>query len=1042
MDNLLQDKGKIARFIRSILDNPWKSIAASFVVIITLFVLMIRVSPIDVDFSYRTWFKPTDPLLAEFDSFERKYGNDDQIVLAVNSESGVFDVDTVNLLTGLTKDMWKVHDVIRVDSLINYNWVHGKVEPLLEPESGEVTQEFLDARLKIALKNEIVPDYLMSKDAKTAVLFARIKPAIVNYRKVIEEFIEDGKVLVSRSATEIEKERAAYIKERQEFHAEMGLGKEEAEKKAIADADVKSFADYKPVDGSFNKFMKKFKAESVDDDSLEAEGDDDVLSVEAEAGASEDVFAKVKKKRNDYLRALIKASLKKESELIQIPGYNSKQARGLLNYKQTMRILSSVDKLSYSDEIKLTKKEDVKRALGDLASEDRADLLTIIKLAEKEKSADYQKIIAETRNVVKKYQGKGDHKLFIAGGVYLLDSFRESTQRDLEIMIPVSLLMIIVFLVINFRSFKGIALYTLIGISVAAVILSIGRWVKPAAGGLVVLLVIFFISRLIFELIAKDFNNKKAGGVLQSLLVVIATITATFAVMGLMGFRFNNMTSVVPYVMIAIGVADSVHVLVTFYQFLNRGVTKYEAAYLSLRKNFIPTLLTSLSTSLGFVSFITSNVEPIANFGVLSAIATMIAWIVTYTVLGGFLVIFPASADKDLGTGEVDLKSLTARAISFSSMIKKNRKLILGMFALVATFAVIVSVNHRVNSDPFAYFKKSSDLRKSLEFMEEAVGAATGVELSISSGKADGIKDPKFLAKVAELQSFMEARQNKGEVYTSKTVSIIEILKATNRALNGGDQKFYKIPDTQEIVAEQLFFYAMNLPEGMNINDRMSIKADSMRLTALWKLHDSVTVLDEIQAVKDYAKKVGLEVSVTGKQVLFPSLNTYVVDSFIVSISIALVMVSILLCFAFKSIKLGLLSMIPNAIPLFFGSGMIWIMGQDLDMGMVIVFSVCLGIAVDDTIHFLENYRKSVSEGKEPEEALAEVFTFTVPALVTTTMVLVASFGTFILASFVPNINFGLYTAFTLGTALIADITFLPALLLSISGVGKKKEIV
>ena len=985
MENYLTDQGRKSKTIRWILGHPYLTLLASLLTVSLLMGLMVTKYNIDVDFSYRTWFEEKDPLLKEFDAFERKYGNDDAIVLAVHSDSGIYDTETVELLRNLTRDIWQVHDVIRVDSLTNYNWVHGKgnqilVEPLLEPEDGNLTPEFLESRKNIALNDETIPDYLMSRDTKTAVMFARIKPAIVNYKRALSDFIDNGKIKddLGSFATLFQQERG--------------------------------------VTGS-----------GADDSLLAA---DDSLEDETEGG--DGFLDKVRDKRNEHIRGIIAKIAEKE-----------KEEKSLLSYDQVLSIISDSGWYSLAN-LENQAPEKLKEKIGELADQDQEDVLKVLWLNEKEKSANYQQIVSETRAVVKKYHKKGDHTIFITGGVYLSDSFRESTQRDLSVMLPITLLMILVFLMINFKTFTGKLLYTIIGISVTIAIGSIAAHhdlianeglansLKMLPGMMIGFLLLFFITRLVLESFDK-IQNKKAGGIIQSLLVVFSSIFAILGIMGITGFRFNNMPSIVPYILIAIGIADSVHIMVTFYQFMNRGLSKVDAAFLSLRKNFIPTLLTSVSTAMGFISFGTSKVEPIANMGILAAIGTLFAWVFTYTILGPLLKTFPATADKKMGSGEPDIKTLGPNSIRIAEWINHYKKPIMVSFGIVALFSIVVSVNHRVNSDPFAYFREGSDLRKSLEFMEKAVGAATGVEISIQSGKAEGIKEPAFLNKVEELQNWIYSRKDEtGEVFTTKTVSIIEILKAMNRTLNGGDQDYYRLPGSKEVTAEQLFLYTMNLPEGMDINDRMTIKNDSMRLTVLWKLHDSNHVLGEIAEIKKQAEKIGLKIDVTGKQVLFPSLNPYVVNSFIVSITMAVILVSVLLMIAFRSVKLGLLAMIPNAIPLFFGSAAIWLAGKDLDMGMVIVFSICLGIAVDDTIHFLENYRKALSEGKTPLDAVKTVFTFTAPALVTTTMVLVASFGTFILATFVPNINFGIFTAFILSLALLTDMFFLPALLIAI----------
>jgi len=728
--------------------------------------------------------------------------------------------------------------------------------------------------------------------------------------------------------------------------------------------------------------------------------------------------------RNQFLRSLIKQI--KTREKVDVT---------LLNYENTINILENTAKPKFAQ---LTKEAAEKKIdLAEMFEKDYADLKQVLYLNEKTKSGDYQKIVSQTKAIAAKYLNSGDHTIYITGGVYLSDSFRESTVVDMSTMVPIVLLMIILFLVVNYRSYSGFIPYVIGAIAVIAVATAVSLPVTNKLKTMVVPmtlmgLILFFLIRLIFEIFSDKMKTKKTAGILLSLLVVICTIMTIIPMMGLLGLRFNNMTSVVPQIMIAIGIADSVHIMATFYQFLERGVERKQAAYLSLRKNFVPTLLTALSTAMGFASFLTSSVKPIAEMGELAAIGALIAWVFTYTILGPLLVLTPAKSEAGEGK-EIDLKTFAPLAVKTTDFIFKRQKIIVTVFSIMAVIALVLSARHKVDSDPFSYFKEGSDLRKALDFVEKHVGAAMGVEISIDSGKEEGIKNPDFLGKVEKLQTWITKRKGKdGEVFVTKTISIVEILKSMNRTLNGGKQSEYRVVKNRNIIAEQLFLYTMNLPVGMDINDRMTIKNDAMRLTVLWKLHASLDVLGEIENIKTQAKGMGLNISVTGKQVLFPALNPYVVNSFRVSMSIAIVLVSLLLIIAFRSIKLGLLAMIPNFIPLVLGSAIIYLFGQDLDIGIVIVFAICLGIAVDDTIHFLANYQSEIRDGLSSKDAISHVLTFTAPALITTTIVLVASFGVFILATFVPNVNFGLFSAMILSIALISDLSFLPALLMLI----------
>ena len=181
--------------------------------------------------------------------------------------------------------------------------------------------------------------------------------------------------------------------------------------------------------------------------------------------------------------------------------------------------------------------------------------------------------------------------------------------------------------------------------------------------------------------------------------------------------------------------------------------------------------------------------------------------------------------------------------------------------------------------------------------------------------------------------------------------------------------------------------------------------------------------------VADHAAKSGLDITITGKGNIYQSMNPYVVESFVRSITIALVLISILLIVVFGSFKMGMIALLPNCIPLLLGGAAFWFLGKSIDIGSVLVMSVCLGIAVDDTIHILSNYNRLIKDGLSPQDAAAEVLAHTSPALIFTTIILVLGFGTLAFATFVPNIYFGIMTAIILTLALFTDLTFLLAVL-------------
>jgi hypothetical protein len=792
------------RLVDFIITNPKRTMLLGLLIFLALGPGGAKLFP---DFSYRVWFQEDDPLIVEFDAFEKRFGNDEAAIIAVHSPSGIFDIDSALLVYELTERIWRVTDIIRVDSLANYNWIHSvdgemEVEPLY-PE------------------DDLYPYFYVPKYET------------VSTSSSTTSRVEKGSTPRSK-ITDIPKQ------EREAIEALL------AERREIA-----------------------LKHETLPRYLVSPDG----------------------------RTALILASLKP--------------------------------------------------AIGG--------------------ATNYEPVVNGIRDVLANLEHVGDHSFHIIGGPAVSLSFKEAAQKDVSQLVPIVFGLAFTFLALFFR---------------------------------------------------------RVSGVVLPLLVVIGTLISAMATGGYLGFSINNMTSIVPQILLAIAIADAVHVLSTYYRSLSRGAERRDAARYSLKKNLVPTLLTSASTAVGFFSFSTASVVPIAMLGVLAGAGTLYAWLYTYLWLGPLMVLLPVKQKKAVDAESLD--ALSPQGIRSASLIARYRIPILVVSFAVALTMGIFAAKTEVNSDPFSYFPDGSDLNQARIFLEENIGGPIPMEISVYAEEEQGINEPKFMAKVERFQQWLSERP-----YITNTVSLVDILKSTNRSLHDEAPEMYRLPESRKGIAEQFLLYTMSLPQGMDINDRVTIKQDALRISSSWTLRDSKEFIIELDNVQRAAKdEFGLNVSLTGKTQLWQRMNPKVVDSFATSITAALILMTLMMIVVFRSVGLGLLAMIPNGLPLLVGAGLLVLIGKTLDIGTVIVFSVCLGIAVDDTVHFLANYNALRRKGRTAKEAIASIFTHTMPALLITTVVLVTAFGTFAFASFVPNQFFGIMVAFILSVALITDATLLPALLL------------
>jgi predicted RND superfamily exporter protein len=521
---------------------------------------------------------------------------------------------------------------------------------------------------------------------------------------------------------------------------------------------------------------------------------------------------------------------------------------------------------------------------------------------------------------------------------------------------------------------------------------------------------------------------RHAGGVVMTFLVIIACVIAALATSGWLGIEMSSVTFTLPQILIAVCVADAVHLLVGFYRARKSGLPRRDAARHSLQKNLVPTLLTSLTTMLGFFSFATAEMPPLAGLGLLAGIGTVYAWLIAYGVVGPLMVLWPgkdATAGDGGSAAEDTLHHATPRTTAYVALIDRLRLPIVATFIVTSLGMGYLGSLNEINSNPYEYFRKGTPMRDAQDFILDKLDGIASFELVVDSGKEDGIKDPAFMHKVERLEAGIMKMPG-----MHRAVSLVDVLRQMNRALNGGGDEHYVLPKTTEGIAQELLLYQMGLPQGMDVNDRVTIKYDAMRVTLVSTIIDSTDFVDAGHEIVALGKQLGLNVNVTGKMSLYQGMNGHVVRSFLRSLLLALGLIGMVMLFSFRSIELGGISSIPNIVPLMVGGGALYMISGQLDMGSVMVASVCLGLCVDNTIHILTNFNRHVAEGRSPRDAMAQVLAHAGPAMTTTTIVLVAGFGTLAFGTFIPNVYFGMLTAIILGVGYLTDMVLLPAILL------------
>lgn len=307
--------------------------------------------------------------------------------------------------------------------------------------------------------------------------------------------------------------------------------------------------------------------------------------------------------------------------------------------------------------------------------------------------------------------------------------------------------------------------------------------------------------------------------------------------------------------------------------------------------------------------------------------------------------------------------------------------------------------------------------------------------LLVDSGKADGLKEPAFLKTVEE---FYIAYQEAFPKDVRHLFSLLDTIKRYNKILNDSET----VPNERNLVAQYLLLYSMGLPQGMEITDQMDFEQRKFRIQVLTNIVDTSKDMKMINFAKTWWEKTPYKLTITGQTVMYASMQHDITNTLIYSLSLTILIVSLMMLLIFKRIKILWILLLPNLLPVVLVIGIMGWLGLTIDMGVAIAGAIIIGVAVDDSIHFLVKYFDARKRGLSMEETFDEVLTYAGRAILFTTIVLSLSFSVFSFSAFTPNQNFGTVTAIALVIAVIVDLLYLPALLhMADKNTNYKKEI-
>ncbi len=527
----------------------------------------------------------------------------------------------------------------------------------------------------------------------------------------------------------------------------------------------------------------------------------------------------------------------------------------------------------------------------------------------------------------------------------------------------------------------------------------------------------YLIMIIIMIILLRTFS-----GMLLTLTIITFSVISTMGLFGWLGFTMTPPTGFVPTAILTIAVADTIHILVSYYYELNHGRSKIEAIKESLRINFSPVFITSITTVMGVLCLNTSDSPPYRDMGNMIAAGVFFAWIYSISFLPAMMVLMPTPKGKEEN-------GKPSSMLKFANFVLRFYK---PLFILMA--CLIVAVGSQLNKNTITerwheFFDTSFEVRNTIEATNETLGGLHRIFFVLDSQEDNGINNPDYLQQTDNFAKWLLTQDK-----VSNVNSITDIIKRLNKNLHANDETWFKIPESRELAAQYLLLYELSLPLGLGLDDTINNSRSASRLTVSFDKADSVYILEleqkAIAWLKDNAPAIHVKEG-TGLDVVFANLTFRNIGSMMDGTSIALVLISLLLIFALRSIKIGLISLIPNIMPAILAYGIWGIINGQIDTAVSVVVCLSLGIVVDDTVHFLSKYLRARREqGLDTEDAIRYAFSTVGNALLVTSAVLVGGFMVMQFSHFHPSNNMGMLLAVTILMALLVDFLFLPPLLM------------
>ncbi len=525
------------------------------------------------------------------------------------------------------------------------------------------------------------------------------------------------------------------------------------------------------------------------------------------------------------------------------------------------------------------------------------------------------------------------------------------------------------------------------------------------------------------------------SAVIWPVLIVILSIVWVIGLIGWSGIAMTQMVQIIVFLVLAVGIADAVHILSGYLFFRNQNQDHETALRSVFKKSGLACFLTSVTTSIGLLALIFVPIVPLQTFGMFAAVGVFSAFVFTVFLLPLMLDLWsPFSKKRAQRIATLQGKDHIIQKIlkKFDSLSLRYPVPVIGVFFLTGGILLYGALQIRVDSNIVEIIKETTPIRKTYDLVDRFMGGVGNMEILVDTQRIDGLKDPLVLNAMEDLQNYIEAKHQK---IVAKTSSLVNVTKDSFKTLNEGREEMYIIPQDPHILEQTLFLF-----NNANPKDRRQLVSDNYRMGRIGinlknlGSQQGMVFISDVQSHMDElfaplrTTYPNLEVTITGQLSLMAMMAEYISWSQIKSFGLALVVISLLLLVVFGSKRIGLVAVLPNIFPVITIFGIMGYLDIPLDVDTLLIAPITIGIAVDDTIHFLTHYRLEMQKHGDMQKAIIHAFREAGQAIAFTSLILSIGFLIFIFSIHQGLSNFGIFSAIAIMTALLADLFLLPSM--------------